>query len=56
MDGACYRIECSTELVNWVPVCSSQVVQGAIHFVDPEAQELPNRFYRAVPETNPSAQ
>ncbi len=39
-----------------VPICTSQVVQGAIQFVDPEAPELPGRFYRAVPEATPPAE
>jgi hypothetical protein len=29
------------------------VTDGAIHFVDPDADDAPARFYRAVPETNP---
>ncbi len=56
VDGAWYRVECSTDLRNWAPVCTNQVVQGSIQFVDPEAQELPNRFYRAMPEANPPAE
>jgi hypothetical protein len=52
-DGTWFRIEYSTDLVNWVSVCTNQVIQGAIHFVDPEAPEMPRRFYRALPEANP---
>jgi hypothetical protein len=53
IDGAWYRIEYSDDLLNWTPVWTSQVVQGTIHFVDPEAQDSPTRFYRAVPEAEP---
>jgi hypothetical protein len=56
VDGAWYRVECSADLVDWVPVCTSQVVQGAIQFVYPEAPELPGRFYRAVPIATPPAE
>ena len=43
----------STDLVNWTPVCTNQVVDGSIDFVDPDAQGYPSRFYRAVPLTSP---
>jgi hypothetical protein len=56
LDGTWYRVECSADLRNWVPVCTNQVVQGTLNFVDPEAQALPNRFYRALPEAEPSAE
>lgn len=56
VDGAWYRVECSTDLRTWAPVCTNQVVQGAIQFVDPETQDLPNRFYRAMPEAYPPAE
>lgn len=52
-EGAWFRIECSADLVKWLPVCINQVIQGAVHFVDPEAQGLAQRFYRAAPEANP---
>lgn len=49
-NGFCYRIETSTNLLHWVPVCTNVVTDGALHFVDPDAAESPSRFYRAVPE------
>lgn len=52
-DGAWFRIEHSTDLVNWGLVGTSQVVQGVLHFVDPDAPDLQARFYRAVPEAEP---
>ncbi len=53
-EGAWFRIERSADLVTWLPVCSSyQVIQGAVYFVDPEAQGSGPRFYRAVPEASP---
>ncbi|MCU0784670.1 MAG: Ig-like domain-containing protein [Verrucomicrobia bacterium] len=52
-NGTWWRIECSTDMLHWTPICTSPVTDGAIHFVDPDADELPARFYRAVSEANP---
>ncbi len=49
-DGAWFHVECSTDLVNWTSVCTNQVVNGSIDFVDPDAAQAQARFYRAVPE------
>ncbi len=51
-DGFCFRMECSADMLNWTPLCTSVVAGGAIHFVDPEANDYPNRFYRIAPEIN----
>ena len=44
-----YRIEVSTNLVNWTPVgaCSADG-DGNVEFTDPSAANQPLRFYRAV--------
>jgi len=47
--GSWFTIECSTNLVDWTPICTNSVTDGAIHFVDPDAAENPQRFYRALP-------
>ena len=52
-NGSWFRIESSTDLVNWTVICTTSVTDGAIHFVDPDADEASQRFYRAVPETDP---
>ena len=52
-DGAWFHVECSTNLIYWTPVCTNQVVNGGIDFVDPDASGLPTRFYRTVPESGP---
>ena len=54
-DAAWFTIECSTNLVNWTAVCTNQVINGSIDFLDPDAQGSPSRFYRAVPLANPPA-
>jgi hypothetical protein len=53
-DGDYFRLEASCNLVDWVPLCSSVVSDGAIHFVDPDVEALPYRFYRSVPATAPA--
>jgi hypothetical protein len=52
-NGTWWRIEGSTNLISWSVLGTNSVTDGAIHFVDPDGDELPQRFYRAVPELNP---
>jgi hypothetical protein len=51
-DGAWVHVEYTTDLRNWTPICTNQVVNGAIDFVDTDAQTSQFRFYRLVPEAN----
>ncbi len=51
-DGAWCRIESTSDLRNWTPICTNQVFAGALDFVDPGAQADQLRFYRAVPEAD----
>jgi hypothetical protein len=55
-DAAWFCIEYSTNLNDWTPVCTNQVINGSIDFVDPDVQSNPSRFYRAVPLTNPPSE
>jgi len=52
-DGAWFHIEASTDLANWTSLCTNQVINGSIDFIDPDAQNSQSRFYRAVPESGP---
>jgi len=52
-DGAWFHIDYTSNLLNWTPVCTNQVINGSIDFVDPEAATSPARMYRAVPMANP---
>jgi hypothetical protein len=52
-DGAWFHVEYTTDLVHWTPVCTNQVVNGGIDFIDPDASSQPARFYRTVPESGP---
>jgi hypothetical protein len=49
-NGAGYRLEISSDLLHWTPVCTNAVTDGAIHYVDPDAPDVSTRFYRALPE------
>jgi hypothetical protein len=51
-DGAWFRVEYTTDMLNWTSICTNQVVQGAIDFIDPDASADSARFYRAVPEAS----
>jgi hypothetical protein len=55
-DGAWFHIESSSDLVNWTSLCTNQVVNGSIDFIDPDAQTSQSLFYRAVPEGGPPAE
>ena len=55
-DGAWFHVESSADLINWTPICTNQVVNGCIDFVDPDPAANPVRYYRTVPETGPPLQ
>jgi hypothetical protein len=52
-DGAWFHVEYSSDLVHWMSICTNQVVNGCIDFVDPDAATNPARYYRTVPEPGP---
>jgi hypothetical protein len=52
-NGTWVRIESSTDMVNWTPIGTQQVSDGAVHFVDPDGDGRPNGFYRIVPSLPP---
>jgi hypothetical protein len=52
-NGAWFHIEYSTNLRTWTPICTNQVINGSIDFIDPDAATSAARFYRAIPETSP---
>jgi hypothetical protein len=49
VDGQCYRLEFSSNLVDWEALDPNIVVDGAIHFLDCEAPDVKARFYRVRP-------
>jgi hypothetical protein len=47
--GRTYRLEGSTDLVNWTQISNDQVMQSyPLVFRDAEAPDYPRRFYRAI--------
>ena len=55
-DGAWFSVERSPDLLNWSSVCTNQVFQGSIDFVDMNAPNNTQQFYQAVPQNNPPSQ
>ncbi len=55
-NGAWFHVDYSIDLRNWTPVCTNQVVNGQVVFVDPDSASQPVRFYRAVPIAGPLGQ
>jgi len=55
-DGAWFHIEYSSDLAHWTPICTNQVVNGSIIFVDPDPTTNPARYFRTVPEAGPPPQ
>jgi hypothetical protein len=51
-DGAWFEVDNSTDLLNWTPLGTNQVLQGSIDFLDPNAPNNPTGFYRTIPQTN----
>lgn len=49
-NGHPYTIRCSTDLVNWIVLCTNSVTDGAVHYVDPDAGNSPMRFYKVLSE------
>jgi hypothetical protein len=44
--GVNYRVEASTDLIEWVPIESLLNSDGTLDFLDPESSSLDRRFYR----------
>ena len=52
-NGFGHRIEVGTNLVDWQVFCTNVVVDGALHFVDPDAPGHGRRFFRVSPAPAP---
>ncbi|MDE3066982.1 MAG: hypothetical protein KGJ60_05450 [Verrucomicrobiota bacterium] len=55
-DATWFCIEVSTNLADWTPLCTNQVIHGSIDFLDPDVQDNAARFYRAIPLSNPPSE
>lgn len=47
-DGAWFIVEGSSDLTHWTPLCTNQVVNGSIDYIDGCGAGGPYRFYQAV--------
>jgi uncharacterized delta-60 repeat protein len=45
--GSVVVVECSTNLLNWIPLGTNMLPSGPIYFSDPGSTNFPRRFYRA---------
>jgi len=52
-NGMNVSIQISTDLVNWLPVCTNTVLKGSAQFVDPDSGGRPKLFHRIVPVATP---
>ncbi len=50
-----YRVEASTDLINWETVSTTAAVNETVNFVETDRTRFPRRFYRIVPEPLPLA-
>jgi hypothetical protein len=55
-DGAWFAMQNSTDMVNWTSVATNQVIDGTIDFVDPNAPNNPNGYYRTIQLNAPPSQ
>jgi hypothetical protein len=46
--GQEYVVEASSDLLNWHSVSTNVAVEGVIEVIDPEANTVPFRYYRAI--------
>ena len=52
-NGMNFCLQVSSDLVNWLPVCTNTVLKGSAQYVDPNAG--PCLYYRIVPVAVPAS-
>jgi hypothetical protein len=52
-NGMNFCLQISTDLVNWLPVCTNTVLKGSAQYVDPGASS--GLYYRIVPVATPAS-
>jgi hypothetical protein len=50
--AAFYRLECSMDMIHWLPLDTNISSEIGIHFTDPQSQNFPSLFYRVVPQAD----
>jgi hypothetical protein len=56
LSNGCFRVEISTNLVNWDIICTNAVADGMARHIDPDAVNSLLRFYRIIPIPCPAEQ
>ncbi len=51
--GGTFRVEASTDLLNWETVLTTTADNGSLNFIEDEATNFLHRFYRLAPEPVP---
>ena len=54
-NGMNFCLQVSTDLVNWLPVCTNTVLKGSAQYVDPDAGANTGLYYRIVPVAAPAS-
>ena len=54
-NGMNFSLQVSTDMVNWLPVCTNTVLKGSAQFVDPNGTSGTGVFYRIVPVATPAS-
>jgi hypothetical protein len=54
-NGMNFCLQISTDLLNWLPVCTNTVLKGSAQFVDPSGTGGTGLFYRIVPVATPAS-
>lgn len=53
-NGMNFCLQISTDLLNWIPVCTNTVLKGSAQYVDP-GSGVPGLYYRIVPVNVPGS-
>ena len=54
-NGMNFCLQVSTDMVNWLPVCTNTVLKGSAQFVDPSANAGAGLYYRIIPVNTPAS-
>jgi hypothetical protein len=54
-NGMNFCLQISTDMVNWLPVCTNTVLKSSAQFVDPNGTAATGLFYRIVPVATPAS-
>jgi hypothetical protein len=50
-----YRLECSLDMIHWLPICTNTASAIGIHFTDPDSACFPSQYYRVITQSTAPA-